>query len=436
MGIQGLWQFCDKRTPQVITYVPLSALHTAAVDSNFFLCQRFYTLDDPSDPNTLDQWTHLVLEAQQRFPTLRLIWLFDGDAPRTKWRTCQERQRIRDGLQQRARDEMEEVAECAEVVEQLEQQKRQRIEELGSDRHEEIQRLQATLDDAQMDRVQTTQRQFKHDRQSRKPSRRLFQELQTILRSQGVECMQCPGESDEQMAGMARAGEVDVVFTGDGDALVGMVPRVCRTLDVWTPENVMNSEGTTGCTATEAPPPPMLRIYESPRILEALHWTHGQFVDFCLLLGHDSDGMKLAGVGAVGAEELITTFRSIEGILAALTARGFKRKVTESVDPTAQTQVATVLAGDSPVVVEGVVATVDPVAPPKKKRKKPSSKLEGVMDRVTDAPPQEEYVEYLRDMRRVFMEPQFEALHNDNTTNEAGEMTGDEMTGSRPVNPT
>ena len=60
-----------------------------------------------------------------------------------------------------------------------------------------------------------------------------------------------------------------------------------------------------------------IQCYDYEKILEVLKLTKEEFVDLCILLGHDNDP-KIEGIGPVNALKFIRQYKSIEKIIEAI----------------------------------------------------------------------------------------------------------------------
>ena len=128
------------------------------------------------------------------------------------------------------------------------------------------------------------------------PKREHYEALRAFLQARGVSVVDSESDAEKRCAFMSRTGECDVVVSEDFDALCYGATRLLTRLTLF-PE----------------PKTPM-REYRLETILGSLKFTHGEFLDFCLLCGSDLCS-KIPNIGPARALTFIRAHRTIEEVV-------------------------------------------------------------------------------------------------------------------------
>ena len=219
------------------------------------------------------------------------------------------------------------------------------------------------------------------------------------LRSEQILCFISSRAADDQIAQLSRRGIVKYVISDDGDCIAQGVKKTLRGVSEhfyyrYRLEKEMKSasaeygltavplaeldEGQVaedGNTNNDAPTlGKFIQCYDYEKILEALKLTKEEFVDLCILLGHDNDP-KVDGIGPVNALKFIRQYKSIEKIIEAINKNEIgaypvkkepKNPRKRSVQVVAATSVSSSsqdhkrVADASPMVIENVVNATPP----------------------------------------------------------------------------
>ena len=394
------------------------------IDANFFLCQVFYALKVQEEAGVILSLVKFVQRVDSKLreehQVARAPWYFDGEAPRLRRKTLEQREKARKrsaeqaGLHQQHADAVKSQAEEVEVkVKDLEDKILQLETDIAiemddrvvqeaqaklTDLHTQHRALKTDWTELQMDTNTAQHKSDRRDYASKKLSRGTLKALQKEMVALGIEAIQCEEEADYDLSEDAKAGWLDLVCTGDSDGLASGIPQLCRKLPfVW-------GGGEAGGSEDQNAP---VWVYHAPQIWAAKGWTQAQWIDFCLLLGHDEDQMRLTGLGAVGAEVLLGEYKSIEGILEVHDTLVESQRSREARVAELQAQLRAELDRGLELKdgEEGVPEMPAPPPPVKRRRKAPgvdkhTQKLQMNIQKIQGVP--EGYGEYLSAMRELF----------------------------------
>ena len=135
-----------------------------------------------------------------------------------------------------------------------------------------------------------------YEKMSAMPRREHYDALRAFLQTHGVSVVESESDAEKRCAFMTRTGECDVVVSEDFDSLCYGATRLLTRLSLF-PE----------------PRTPMIE-YRLETILASLKFTHGQFLDFCLLCGSDLCS-KIPNIGPARAVTFIRAHRRIEDVV-------------------------------------------------------------------------------------------------------------------------
>ncbi|AYV86464.1 MAG: hypothetical protein Sylvanvirus1_60 [Sylvanvirus sp.] len=316
MGIKGFWQWLktllEKLPPNealkickpFFPFGPDQAecrTWSVGIDANSYLCPRFYTLDSTlPEEDIIDTLVQFMRKANDTFmnkiKVKKCTWFFDGEPLANKLATLQKRKEARESSARSAALMKLEVCAIEKELEEIQAQLQLKDETSSSNSssHEQIPDsaqglLKMQLQSLQMDATVMRSQQKKREQHSGKLSRSTLREVQRRTKEEGIEVVQCVSEVDFEISG-------DLIFSGDSDMFPTGFRRLARRL-------FTDSRATDYC------------LYNSEALWNVLGWTHGQLIDFCLLLGRDEGCLRLTGIGPVTGQSLIDKFKSIDVIL-------------------------------------------------------------------------------------------------------------------------
>mgnify|MGYP000450988837 CR=1 FL=1 len=199
---------------------------------------------------------------------IKPVYVFDGEPPRFKEKTQEERRRLKEEMLARY-----EAARSAGDVEEI------RIAAQGT----------AIL------------------------TGEMVEQAKSLLDAMGIPWVQAPSEGEAQCACLANSGKVYAAASQDYDSLLFGAPRLVRYLTI-TGREFLPSKG------ISRPLKPELIILRE--FLSEIKITHEQLIDLAILVGTDfNDGVK--GVGPKTALKLIRKYGRIENL-----PRDLRDKVT------------------------------------------------------------------------------------------------------------
>ena len=377
MGIHGLYQWlkeillkCPENVQKkIVEPMSMSAFRgkNVGIDANIFLCPVFYTIEpNVSDGRVIEILTDFVCNHSQQLKIMGLkhvVWCFDGESPISKHKTIQKRQEVRSKIAQRASQEQENCQKLQKEIE-IDQQKIEQANGIGYNidkndldnntndninivtkemaiENKELEKQQAYK---KMELVSQLHEMNQHLKYSRRLTRSMLKQVQEKVyqwlhlnteksenenQTSGqsstennagctltyIHILQCISEADYQLTAMAKHKMVDLVLSGDSDALACNIQNLCRNIPTIPFEVNNGNNNFCNDSNSDSFSDLIIPVYHTFELLNYLSWTEEMFLDFCLLLGHDEDDMRMKGIGPAFAQKLIQEYKSIDQIL-------------------------------------------------------------------------------------------------------------------------
>lgn len=300
MGIKDFYSVIKDNCPEILVTIKLSELAglRVAVDISIFLNKY---VKSAGTERWLDQF--IILLCCLKKNGIKPVNIFDGPNPPKEKKSEQERRRA-EGAKAR-----EKIQHAKRVVKQLEKEYIPTEKKIQESLRNDIKGIlcksasKVNYDDP-YDVVASLKIWIAKKEKQNLPILPVYTEnAKDIIEIMGFSHFQSPGEAETLCAGLCCAGMVDAVLSEDTDVMAYGTPFLLSKIDV----------------AAET-----VTIVSHQAILDALHFTHFQFRDLCILLscdynsrvkGYVPDGKKRkkpAAIGAKGAFLMIQEYETLE----------------------------------------------------------------------------------------------------------------------------
>lgn len=288
MGILGLIQWLKRNAPYIFHTIPLQNLYgkRIAIDASIYL-YKFVSRENKFDGNWIDLYVRLILHLR-RF-NIRPLLVFDGKAPDLKDATRKHRREVY-AKHRHTADEIKELLDELTPCESFIDIKQPSLEKCTKYLKVSNETIQSYSKEQICDAMYEKYRKSNSADINITPEHGLL--LKQVLDAMGLPWVQAPDEAEKHCAWLLKNGCVSAVMTTDSDIHAYGASMVITDVSV----------SSDFCT-----------MVLNENILEATHFTHSQFVDFCIMCGTDyNDNIK--GIGPSGAYQLMTRFGSLEKI--------------------------------------------------------------------------------------------------------------------------
>lgn len=189
---------------------------------------------------------------------IKPVYVFDGEPPKLKRRTQQEREQIR----KEAREKWQEALRKGEAA-------------------------------------------FKYAQATSQLTDEMLKDAKKLLELMGIPYLQAPGEGEAQCSFMTKKGDVFATGSQDHDSLLFGSPRLVKNLSIAGRKKVANKEA-----YTEVKP----ELIELKEVLESLGINQKQLIIMGLLIGTDyNDGVK--GYGPKKSLEIVKEEKTLDRVL-------------------------------------------------------------------------------------------------------------------------
>lgn len=365
MGIHGLYKLIKDNAPEAIEKITKEDLKgkVCAADANIEMCQALYSKNETSTADIIKRMKNKTKDLQKNGTIC--VWIFDSNTPPAETEDTRiARSNIREGHKTKSQDLAVEIKQHSDALQDLwTLQKTQQLathpiqptqevkdevkivpdlEEVKDEVKEEGQSVFAedgdqvfeipsavTLAPETNPLVKAAQLQEKmmklmdkkqgHDIASQRLSGDASTQIREALQGEQILCYVSSRSADDLVAQLSRLGIADFVITEDSDAIAQRVKKTLRGVSdhfyySYRLEKQLANGNSGGNTDQIVEDGKFIFCYNYDKVLAGLKLTASQFVDMCILLGHDNDP-KIDGIGAVKALEFIRLYNDIDTIV-------------------------------------------------------------------------------------------------------------------------